>query len=285
MASSIAPSSSISNISQTRSTITIPPNFWSVFIRDYPDSSIPALTEGRQRKTNGTARWTCRVCVMEPRWATRTRSNAIKHCINKHSTVASVVEAQQTSITSHFSSIVPIDKLRNIFNQNAYKEAIVGLLCRRRLSFAAVEWSEFRDIALACNPAIDDLLITSRRTAVRLIAANYNLYSEQLSICLSRANSPIHIQSDLWTSPHRHALLAVCGQWIDHDFKLQKALLGLVECPSDHSGEAQAGLILQVLEKYDIQSNIGWHTGDNATSNDTTLETLESRLLAEHSVD
>ena len=98
--------------------------------------------------------------------------------------------------------------------------------------------------------------------------------------CPNASNTPNRRPSALQVSPRT----AVCGQWIDHDFKLQKALLGLVECPYDHSGEAQADLILQVLEKYDIQSNIGWHTGDNATSNDTTLETLESRLLAKHGV-
>jgi hypothetical protein len=283
MASSIAPSSSISNTPSTRNNLIIPLNFYTVFSRDYPDSTA-ILRDGRKRATNGVARWSCKICPQTPLWATRSRANAIKHCVKNHTTTSMVLVAQQPSITSHFLTPVSTDRLRSIFNQEAYKEAIVGLLCRRRLSFAAVEWSEFRDIALACNPAIDDLLITSRRTAVRLIAANYNLYSEQLSVCLSRAQSPIHIQSDLWTSPHRHALLAVCGQWVDEDFKLQKALLGLLECPHDHSGKAQANLILEILEKYDIQSNIGWHTGDNATSNDTTLETLESRLLEEHNV-
>jgi hypothetical protein len=284
MASSIAPSSSVSNTPSIRNTAIIPPNFFAVFSRDYPDSTS-TLRDGQKRQTKGVARWTCKVCPHIPSWATRSRGNAIKHCVNSHGTNISIVSvAQQPSITSHFSTLVSTDKLRSLFDRNAYKEAIVGLLCRRRLSFAAVEWSEFRDIALVCNPAIDDLLITSRRTAVRLIAANYSLYSEQLSVCLSKAKSPIHIQSDLWTSPHRHALLAVCGQWVDDDFKLQKALLGLLECPHDHSGKAQADLILEVLEKYDIQSNIEWHTGDNATSNDTTLETLESRLLEEHNV-
>lgn len=58
------------------------------------------------------------------------------------------------------------------FNQQAYREAIIALLTRRRMPFSAVEWSEMKDLALACNPAIEDLLISSRRTAVRYIASN-----------------------------------------------------------------------------------------------------------------
>jgi hypothetical protein len=116
----------------------------------------------------------------------------------------------------------------------------VGLLTRRRLPLTAVEWNELKDLALACNPAIGDLLITSRRTMARLIAANYDLYIEKLKDSLSTAPSQIHISSDLWTSPHRHALLAVCAQWVDSNYKLQKALLGLPECRFTHSGEHQA---------------------------------------------
>jgi hypothetical protein len=139
MASSIAPSSSVSNLTPNHSTIAIPYNFHTVFARDYPDS-IPERRGSQQRTTKGTARWSCTACTTIPRWATRVRSNAIRHCINNHP-IATPSSAQQSSITSHFSSIssVPADKLRNVFNQEAYKEAIVGLLCRRRLSFAAVD--------------------------------------------------------------------------------------------------------------------------------------------------
>ncbi|KAI1525094.1 Tfo1 transposase, partial [Pyrenophora tritici-repentis] len=43
-------------------------------------------------------------------------------------------------------------------------------------------------------------------------------------------------------------------------------------------------LLLQTLEEYGIQSRVGWHTGDNATSNDTCLEHLETLLRTKHNV-
>jgi hypothetical protein len=174
--------------------------------------------------------------------------------------------------------------LRNAFNAQRYSEAVVGLLTRRRVPFSAVEWEEMKGLALACNPAIEDLLITSRRRAMRIIDANFTLYASQLRETLEDAQSMIHISTDLWTSPHRHGMLAVCAQWVDKDYNLRKALLGLLECRYRHSGEAQAALIAEVLQSFNLSKRIGYHTGDNATSNDTCLETLSEILKVEHDV-
>ncbi len=75
-----------------------------------------------------------------------------------------------------FTPMISQNGLRNSFNQQTYREAIISLLTQRRMPFSAVEWSEMKDLALACNPAIKDLLITSRRTTIRLITSNYELY-------------------------------------------------------------------------------------------------------------
>ncbi|KAG7404410.1 hypothetical protein Forpe1208_v015574 [Fusarium oxysporum f. sp. rapae] len=88
----------------------------------------------------------------------------------------------------------------------------------------------------------------------------------------------IHLSSDLWTSPYRHGMLAVCGQWVGKGYKLRKALLGLLECRKDHSGVSQAGLIADVLERFEIR-RLGYHTGDNASSSNACLEALSKKLL------
>jgi hypothetical protein len=141
-----------------------------------------------------------------------------------------------------------------------------------------------KDLALACN---QQLKICSLRLVVQpcdILLQTTGFTKGQIKESLAVSISPIHISSNLWTSPHRHSLLAVCAQWVNPKGQLQKARLGLPECRYSHSGEKQASLILQVVEEFGIQSKLGWHTGDNATSNDTCLETIESRLLAEHQV-
>ncbi|KNB18931.1 hypothetical protein FOXG_16333 [Fusarium oxysporum f. sp. lycopersici 4287] len=142
--------------------------------------------------------------------------------------------------------------LRNCFNKQAYIEA--------------VEHSELRDLALACNPAIGDLLINGRKQAMGYINSNYSLYSSQLAERLQTTQSKIHISSNLWTSPQRHGVPSVCVQWVYEDFKLQKALLGLPECKYSHSGTTQAELITRMLRKFNITAqNLGYYIDDNAT--------------------
>jgi hypothetical protein len=146
-----------------------------------------------------------------------------------------------------------------------------------------VEWDEIKDLALACNPAIEEFLITSRRTVMHYIHANFELYTSQLRETFQTAISMVHISSDLWSSPHCHSMLTVCAQWVDSKYQLRKALLGMPECYKSHSGEAQATAIASVLYNFRI-IRIGYHIGDNASSNNTCLVTLAEKLQDEHRV-
>jgi hypothetical protein len=138
--------------------------------------------------------------------------NAIHHVETAHRALIRASEAANDTPSSTFASGVSsgaIDSyivsrpsqaaLRNCFNKQAYIEAVVGLLTRRRLPFSAVEYSELRDLALACNPAIGGLLINDRKQAMGYINSNYSLYSSQLAESLQTTQSEIHISSDLWT--------------------------------------------------------------------------------------
>jgi hypothetical protein len=174
--------------------------------------------------------------------------------------------------------------LRRVFNRQQYIESIVGLLTRRRLPFSAVKWDEIQDIILACNPAIEDLLLTSRDAAMRHITTTFDLYRSQLKAKLQASVSKIHLSTDIWTSPHRHGILAVCARWVDNGYRLQKALLAMPECRYSHSGERQASLMAEAIEEYGIAKQIGYHTGDNATSNDTCLKHLSQMLQDKYGV-
>jgi hypothetical protein len=182
--------------------------------RSYPhhDTTASSSTGPRKRRTKGPVRYTCRFCT--PLWYSPYKTNAVRHITTEHNDVVPTIDTsfQQRTITSLFRTTVSHETLRSVFNRQAYREAIVGLLTVRRIPFSAVEWSELRQLCLSLNPACEPDLITSRRTAVRLIAANYALYSDRLQTSLSTIPSLIHIQSDLWTSPHNKALLAVYGQ-------------------------------------------------------------------------
>ncbi|KAI8416687.1 hypothetical protein FOFC_03000 [Fusarium oxysporum] len=51
-----------------------------------------------------------------------------------------------------------------------------------------------------------------------------------------------------------------------------------------HSGERQATLMAEAIEEYGIAKQIGYHTGDNATSNDTCLKHLSQMLQDKYGI-
>ena len=137
---------------------------------------------------------------------------------------------------------------------------------------------------LSANPVIDDAIKLSRRQLVRLLINNHQKYRSELQLSLQDAQSMIHISTDMWTSPARRGHLAVCAQWLDSSYKLQKALLSLPQVKGTHSGEVQAKHIMDLLKCYGIATRLGYHTGDNATSNDTLMEHLMAQLKEQYSL-
>jgi hypothetical protein len=270
-------------------SMSLPANFYSII------EVSKELPSGKKR-SKGFTIYTCKICVIRP-FSGNHRMNAVRHVQNNHPLPAPTPSFASSSpapesvtghflthnprkLTSFFSPSPSPDAIRNVFSLPRYRNAIVALFTQRRLPFSAIEWTEFQELSLATNPYIEDQLIKSRRSLLRMIISNEAYYRDQIKESLRTAVSSIHISSDLWSSPNRHSLLGVTAQWVDVKCELQTALLALPECRYTHSGEHQARLLLQVLDTYSIASKIGWHTGDNATSNDTTLQHLKSLLHA-----
>ncbi len=78
--------------------------------------------------------------------------------------------------------------------------------------------------------------------------------------------------------------LAICARWIDHPYSLRHGLLALPQILFNHSGQTKAIHIINVLQSYRILTKLGFHTGDNATPNDTLLQQLAQLLKQEYQV-
>jgi hypothetical protein len=134
--------------------------------------------------------------------------------------------------------------LRQTFDKPRFIRAFIALCARRRLPLNATDWPELQELVLAGNPVIQDLLKLSRRTLVRLLEKNHQQYRQQLQIKIQDAVGKIHLSTDMWISPARRGHLAICVQWVDSEYKLRKALLGLPQVLYSHSGESHAGHIV-----------------------------------------
>jgi hypothetical protein len=174
--------------------------------------------------------------------------------------------------------------LRNACDRKKYVEKLVVLITRRRLAMNCVTWPEFQDFCLSLNPAIDDLLITSRSTVRSHITRIFNLYRDQIGKSLQSAQSMVHFSGDIWTSPNGKGFFGICVQWVDQEYKLQKALLALPEIAFDHSGKHQSVLLVEQIEWFNIASNLGYFVGDNHGSNDACLRELSEMLRLRYQV-
>jgi hypothetical protein len=56
------------------------------------------------------------------------------------------------------------------------------------------------------------------------------------------------------------------------------------ECRYSHNSGRQATLMAEAIEEYGIAKQIGYHTGDNTTSNDTCLKHLSQMLQDKYSI-
>lgn len=268
-------------------------NVWDFFVK-------------QPRQLKGRSEYLCPRCDNEPTpFIVSSTTNARNHLKSKHpkafarlqpplntpsslpsrsSEIPQTPISQQPAITNFFNTGAASKTIRAGFNRDQYIESLIAMICRRRLAFSAVEWPEMKAFALSLNPAVEDQLVVSRRTLMRYMEANQDVYRVILKSNLKSAMSKIHISADLWTSPHRHAMLAVCAHWVDANYNLQTALLGLPECPNDHSGQAMAELIHDQLEEYEIEDSFGYFIGDNASSNNTCLEHLAVLLSGKNEV-
>ncbi|KAJ3496446.1 hypothetical protein NLG97_g2651 [Lecanicillium saksenae] len=168
--------------------------------------------------------------------------------------------------------------LRNTIDLDAFYEAQIQLITRRRLPLNCVSWPEYQALLCAVNPRADEVLIQSGNTALAHIERSYAVHRENIKAQLRAAKSQIHFSIDLWSSPHCKAFLGICGQWVDVDYRPRQALLGLPNMQHSHSGEAMAQHLVNTVRYFNIAGNVGYFTSDNATANDTCLWAVATAL-------
>ncbi|KAG7404443.1 putative AC transposase [Fusarium oxysporum f. sp. rapae] len=175
--------------------------------------------------------------------------------------------------------------LREAYDRPRHLQALLTLCARRKLPLNAIEWPELHDLLLSANPEISDLAQFSRRTFTRALVLNYERYRQILQNNIQEAIGDVHISTDMWTSPARKAYLCICVRWISQDYQFKHGMLALPQVLFSHSVEIQAAIILRTLKSFGITTKLGYHTGDNATSNGTLLIELSRSLRLEFGID
>lgn len=243
--------------------------------------------------------WYCQQCC-NPSWRTVSTTSAKRHMRNAHGVAIEEEErpakkALQQSLEVAFMHAEQKSReiatrseesiLRNTIQLDAFYEAQIQLITRRRLPLNCVSWPEYQALLCAVNPKAEEVLIQSGTTVFAHIERSYLLHREAIKSQLQAAKSKVHFSIDLWSSPHRKAFLGICGQWVDEHYELREALLGLPNIKHSHSGETMSRHLLDTIRYFGIADNVGYFTADNATSNDTCMSALSTSLASEFGVE
>jgi len=89
---------------------------------------------------------------------------------------------------------------------------------------------------------------------------------------------------DSWTSIPGDPFLSVTAHYIDspvdkpQEWVLRSDQLAFAHIEGNHSGANIGRILIETIDNYGIRSKVGWLTADNATNNDTAIQTVADTI-------
>jgi hypothetical protein len=137
----------------------------------------------------------------------------------------------------------------------------------------------FRDLLEYLNPlvSITDAHICHDAVRSRILEV-YNTNKARVVEVFRGVEGKIHMAFDGWRSQNRHAMYGMVCFFLDNESRTQKLVLGIPEVVQRHTVKTIAVHVLDIIASYEISSKVGYFTLDNATYNDTAMDTIGAAL-------
>jgi hypothetical protein len=71
---------------------------------------------------------------------------------------------------------------------------------------------------------------------------------------------------DLWSSCRVEGFIGLTGHWIDDNWRLREACLGMAKMEGEHTGERVFAAVENILTSYNIQDRMFSATADGASN-------------------
>ncbi|EXU95447.1 reverse transcriptase domain protein [Metarhizium robertsii] len=184
-------------------------------------------------------------------------------------------DIQKTHPSSQFTTVEK-QLLRRVLDKEGIAEKLIRLLASNNQSLRSVEWKEFIEFSNTLNPFASEIL-PDRRQAKETLVSIHRKYKRRVMRRLRNSLSKIHFSVDIWSSPTRTNLQAICCHFLDEKTrKVTKACLALANHPEQYRAEEQTDAFLRVIKEYNISHNrIGAFISDNHGSNDKMIRILQ----------
>lgn len=135
-----------------------------------------------------------------------------------------------------------------------------------------------KDLLIYRNPFMKNAVPDSRNTTRKWIIRAFHQSKSAVRRSLATSKSRITLSFDAWKSGNELDLLGVVAHYIDRYHCVKNVLLALRNTYGSHKGEEVHHHLLAVCRDYRIGSRIAYIMADNASSNDTAIELLQSEL-------
>jgi hypothetical protein len=159
------------------------------------------------------------------------------------------------------------------FNVQLFRQAAVEWLIANNYPLSELEQLAFRKLIGLANPLAKDALWQSHNSVSRYVMRYFDYLRPIVVKELSCARSKIHLSFDGWTTKGgKRGFLGIVAYYVIGDGKLRDLPIALPQLTGAHSGKRIAEVVLEILQKFDIDTlKLGYFVLNNASNNNSTI--------------
>ena len=170
-------------------------------------------------------------------------------------------------------------RITTAFNKTEFRKQLTRSFYRNDMPFVLLRDEAFRKtLGIANDISPTGGFIPSDSTMSRWIRNKFEESKSKVLDELSRSHGQIHVSFDMWTSKSQRCLCGIVVHFVDSEGRMRSFLLSLPEVLKSYSGANIAGCVLAIVKEYQIQERIGYFVTDNATNNDSAIQSIAASL-------
>ncbi len=152
--------------------------------------------------------------------------------------------------------------------------ALVNMFAKDYQPFSVVEYAGFKELVGMLDPTYT---LPSRLTLKKMVEEKYKEAKEKAKEEVKKARA-VSLTSNMWTSLHMDAYLAVTCHFINENDQMSTVLLGVGTFSNSHTSENIAEVKSALMEEWGIQSKVRCLVTDAAAN----MIACASRLKLRH---
>lgn len=169
------------------------------------------------------------------------------------------------------------------FDPPEFKALLLDYIVSENQAFNTLESQRLQRIFTYLNPAVARRgCLPHHRIMANWIEAAYEANVGLVKEFLDNALSNINLSFDLWTSRRMAAFCGLIAHFCDVKGRYRSLLLALPQHTGSHAGKNIAETMSQIIQTFSLEKKLGYFQCDNATNNDTCLQTLAKRFGFDH---